>query len=197
MANHAMWVHGTSVRPEWIHDNLQQVRGATWDSVGADRDVPWSDVNGLPRGWGATFGGKRAFTGGLGGTTVGPANPANPFIYSQKGYWFHFAIPTPVIVADARSRLLRVFVLWETAPGVEIWAAHIYDGIDRIAALPAIRATLQPTGRRGATDLVEGVSMFTLPVPHVMRWSVGISVAAAFLEDGNITFFSAGADFST
>jgi hypothetical protein len=94
-------------------------------------------------------------------------------------------------------RIRRVFVLWETSPGVELWAVHIYDGITRIAALPAIRPASPPTGRNGARDLVEGVSMFTMPVAHEMRWSVGISVAVAFLQDGNITFFSAGAEFST
>lgn len=196
MALHAMWVHGTTVRPEWVHDNLQQVRGGTWDSGGTARDVPWSDVNGLPRGWGTTFRGKRAFAGGFGGTsTTGPFNAANPFMYSQKGYWFHFAIPTPVIVAGGRSQLLRVFVLRETSPRVQVWAVHVYDGINQIATVGLRDPNAQPSGRNGLADLIEGVSMFTLPAPRSVFWSVSISVAVAFLDDGDVTFISAGADF--
>jgi hypothetical protein len=192
---HAMWVHGTTVRPQWVGDNLHQVRSDTWDSAGQSRDVPWSHVNGVPFGWGATFRGKRANTGGLGGTTTGPFNPGNPFQYSQKGYWFHFAIPTPVIVADRRSTLVSVFVLWEAGSGVEPWAVHVWDGPNLIATFSITDPRRNPTGRRGHSDLVEGASQFTLPAPRQMMFSVSISVAVAFLSDGDITFFSAGADF--
>jgi hypothetical protein len=192
MALHAMWVHGTTVRPEWVHDNLLQVRGGTWDSGEASRDVPWSDVNGLPRGWGTTFRGKRAFSGGL---AIGPFDPADPFRHNQKGYWFHFAIPTPVWVASRKSYLSRIYVLRETSPGVQVSCVHIYDGLNRIATLAAHDPNAQPTGRNGGGDLVEGVSMFTLPTPYPVLWAVGISVAVAFINDGDITFFSAGADF--
>jgi hypothetical protein len=111
MALHAMWVHGTSVRAEWVGDTLNNVSGGRWD--GSSGDVAWSNVNGLPRGWGTTFRGKRAFTG----STVGPFHAETPFQYGQKGYRFHFAIPTPVIVADRRARLrLWVRSLSENGP---------------------------------------------------------------------------------
>jgi hypothetical protein len=193
---HQMWVHGTTVRPEWVHDNLQQVRGGTWDSAGQARDVPWSDVNGLPLGWGTAFRGRRAFTGGIGGSTTGPFDPVDPFHYSQKGYWFHFAIPTPVMVYNGFSRLLRVFVLWEASSDVEPWAVHVWDGPTLVHAFSVTNPPgLNPTGTRGLADLVDGVSRFELPAPHTMLFSVGISIAVAFINDGNITFFSAGADF--
>jgi hypothetical protein len=190
----AVWVHGNTARPEWVHDNLLQVRGATWDSNGAERDVPWSDVNGLPRGWGATFRGRRAFTGGLGGTTTGPFDPADPFRHSQKGYWFHFSLPTPVIVNGNRAALHKVFPLWSATGGARPWAVHVYDGVHRVAERAIDPNPPHPTGANGLADLVEGKSMFTLPPRHVF-WSIGLSVAVAFESDGDVTFVSAGADF--
>src|SRR5256885_1624959 len=103
MALQAMWVHGTTARPQWV-DNL--------------------DINGLPRGW--SYRGKNALTSGFGGSrTTGPLHPATPFEYSQKGCWFHFAIPTPVIVAGRRTSLQRVFMLWEARRGVAPVAVHV------------------------------------------------------------------------
>jgi hypothetical protein len=189
MALYATWVHGTSVRAEWVGDTLNNVSANRWDgSAGA---VGWSNVNGLPRGWGMTFRGKRAFTGGLGGSTVGPFHAETPFEYSQKGYWFHFAIPTPVIVAGNRSRLLRVFVLWETRAGVSPVAVHVFDGANRIF-VTGITGSGPATH---ASDLTLGVTRFDLPAPHSVIFSIGISVAVSFAEEGDLTFFSAGADF--
>lgn len=191
---HAMWVHGIDVRSEWVGDNLRQVRGGRWDSsVG---DVGWTDVTGLPRGWGMTYAGKRSVTGGLGGSTTGPFDPADPFRFSQKGYWFHVAIPTPVILADRRSTLARVFLLWEGTDGVQPMALHVYDGIERVAALPFAPRARGLVGRGGHADLVAGVTRFDLPTPRSMLWSLGLSVGVSFLSDGEITFVSAGADFA-
>jgi hypothetical protein len=83
-----------------------------------NRDVPWSNVNGLPVGWGAVFQGKREF------------NADAPFSISQKGYWFHFAIPPPALVADKQNSLLGVFVLWEAGPALN-HRLFIF-GMDRI-----------------------------------------------------------------
>jgi len=193
---HSVWVHGTSARPEWVGDNLWKVKGDDWS--GGHEEIGWSDINGLPRGWGTTFRGKRAFTGGLGGSTVGPFDPTAPFQYSQKGYWFHFPIPTPVITPNGRAALRTVFLLYEERTGAEVWAVHVFHGLDRIAAFGVDRHRMppqQPTGRRGFDDLIEGVSRFDLPSPHTMLFSVGISVAVAFTQDADITFISAGADF--
>jgi hypothetical protein len=196
MTLHATWVHGITVRPEWVGDNLQKVHGDRWD--GTAGDVPWSDVNGLPRGWGVTFRGKHSLAVGFGGaTTTGPFDPGNPFQYSQKGYWFHCAVPTPVVVSDRRSRLLRVFVLWEAGDGVAPVAVHVYDGLRRVAALPVAAGARGLIGRGGLGDLQDGVTRFNLGAPHEVLWSVGISVGVSFDREGEITFVSAGADFDT
>jgi hypothetical protein len=189
MAFYAQWVHGTSVRSEWTGDNLLQVSGYRWD--GSQGGVGWSDHNGLPRGWGATFRGKRAVFG----NTTAPFDPANPFSESEKGCWFHFAVPTPVIVNNRPASLQRVCVLWLATDGVQPAAVHVYDGVTPIAALGVSRDARGASGAGGRTDLVDGNTKFDLPSPHSMLWSVGISVAVWFRQDGDITFFSAGADF--
>lgn len=188
MALHAMWVHGNSVRPEWVGDTLWKVVGGRWDgSVG---EVGWSDVNGLPRGWGATYRGKRTLSAG----NIS-FDPANPFSSSRKGFWFHFSIPTPVIVSDRRSRLMRVFVLWSAGEGVTPVAIHVWDGPNRLETLPVTTGTRGLTGSGGLADLRDGVTRFNLQAPREVFWSLGVSVAVAFDRDGDITFVSAGADF--
>lgn len=196
MALNAMWVHGNTVRSEFVHDNLLQVSGTYWN--GSNRNIPWSDVNGLPRGWGTTFRCKSSETGGLGGHTVGPLDVNDPFRYTLKGYWFHYSIPTPVIHAGRRSQLLRVFSLYDASPGIHIWCIHVWDGPNRIAALPSTsRPASLPTGRGGPGDLIEGVNMFTLPAPVSVNFSIGISMAVGFPNDGEITFVAGGADFDS
>jgi len=98
----AMWVHGVSAFPE-----------VTAGDAGADGpltqtfNIPWSDVTGLRQGMGATFRGK-----------------------SHHDNWFHFAIPTPVIVPvfhtnnqhydlGQRIRLEKVFVLYQNQVGYQ------------------------------------------------------------------------------
>lgn len=197
MPVHAQWVHGNAVRPEFVHDNLINVPAIYWN--GNTDNIPWSNVNGLPRGWGTTYRGKRAFTGSLGASVTGPYDPDMPFRYSQKGYWFHIPIPTPVIIGNVRSRILKVFTLYGTTRGVALAAVHLYDGPIRIGTFAASTATpTQPpphNGINGHNDLIEGVTMFTLPAPREVLWGIGISIGFFFMEDGEVTFTTAGADF--
>ena len=44
-----------------------------------------------------------------------------------KSSWFHIALPTPVILSDARSNLNRVFLMFETEQG-SIRNVHVFDG---------------------------------------------------------------------
>jgi hypothetical protein len=188
MALHAAWVSGNAARAEWVGDNLANVASDYWN--GSNGPIPWSNVNGLPHGWGTTFRGKNALTSGpFGARTTGPFDPANPFQFSQKGYWFHFPLPTPVIVADRRSRLLRVFCLWEARPGAAPCCVHVWDGPNRKAAF-----AITPNST-GSPNLVEGVTQFNLPTPPEVQFGVNISLGAFFSADADLTFFSAGADF--
>jgi hypothetical protein len=131
----------------------------------------------------------------FGASTIGPFDPADPYRDNQKGYWFHFSIPTPVIVFDVRSKLLRVFVLWDASDHVSVDVVHVYDGPSRIAVFGVNPASGSHCGAGGHADLVDGVTKFDLsPAPDVL-WGIGVSVGVSFQQDGDITFCSAGADF--
>jgi hypothetical protein len=196
MALHAMWVHGSMARAETVVDG--------------------SRVTGVVHGSGIVFSGDRVYVtqAVTGAATIGPFDPADPFHHSQKGYWFHFAVPAPVIVGGrARTKLQTVFVLWQASPGVEVWAVQVFDGINRIASLPAGRMTETSSHRapsrpltgiyrrpedpdvgRCVEDLIDGFTRFPIDGQKIY-WGLDIAVAAAFTQNGSITFYSAGADF--
>ena len=187
MVLHSVWVHGTSVRPQYIHDRLKDVSGPRWDETLGD--VDWSDVNGLPLGIGTKFRGKKSEDVGFGGTRTQ---------FSLKPYWFHFSIPTPVVIGDPtlnRASLLAVFMLWAGAPPVILSAIHVWDGPQRIAILPVNSRPTGLTGTGGFADLVPGVTRFDMPAPMELKFSIGLSAGVMFEDDGDITFISAGANF--
>ena len=187
MTLHASWVHGNAARPEWVGDKIHQVRGDRWDQ--SNGDIAWSDINGLPRGWGVTYrcSDSRAI-GLLGAQDTGPYHPETPFEYTLKGYWFHFPVQTPVIAAGTRARLLRVFVLWTATGDLSLAAVHIWDGATRIATLPA-------NSQQSAQDLLPSGTQFDLPGPLPVRFGIGVSVGVSCTEDSDLTFHAAGADF--
>jgi hypothetical protein len=193
MALHASWVHGNVARAEWVGDTLHKVRGDRWDQ--SSGDVNWSDIVGLPRGWGVTFRGKRSEAIGFGGSrTTGPFHPETPFEYTLKGYWFHFPIPTPVFSAGRPATLQTVFVLWEGTTGVSPAAVHIWEGPSRIETI-GFASGPGRSGAGGRSDLIDGITRFRLPTPHPPRWGISLSVGVSFEQDGDITFNAAGADF--
>lgn len=188
MTLHASWVHGNAVRPEWVGDKIHQVQGDRWDE--SHGGIAWSDINGLPRGWGVTYRCTDSRNiGPLGAQVVAPVDVANPFHgITSKGYWFHFPIPTPVLVAGSRAQLLRVFVLWTATGDLVPAAVHVWDGPRRIATLEA--------GHQQSSDtLILGSTRFDLPAPVPVRFGIGISFGVRCSVDSDVTFHSAGADF--
>ena len=131
---------------------------------------------------------------GFGGArVVRPNPPESPFEGNTlKGYWFHFSVPTPVIESGVRSMLQKAFVLWQTTEGARISTIHLYDGPVRFYAH---YFNHQAGPERHLDDLTENITMFSPPSLHSMRFALGISVAVTFETEGQITFFSAGADF--
>jgi len=184
---YASWIHGNAARPEWVGDKIHQVHGDRWDQTNGD--IAWSDINGLPRGWGATYHCTDSRAMGFGWSqTTGPYHPETPFEYTLKGYWFHFPIPTPVLAEGRRASLQRVFVLWTHTGDLSLAAVHVWDGASRIATLPA-------NSQASADQLIQGGTQFDLPAPAVIRFGVNISVGVSCTTDSDVTFYSAGADF--
>jgi hypothetical protein len=183
MVEQAMWVHGssalltypgggTSFSGSTSGHAMKQVK----DPNPAIGDVAWTDLFGYRVFYGIIFRGQ-----------------------AGNDNLFHFPIPTPVIVNNVRAKLLRVFVLFNSDPGVEVNHIVAFDGpfalplqMDRPSGLSG-----QHDGSRGLADLVDGETRFpTVNTPEIL-WGVDIAVNVNFIVEGNITFTAAGADFLT
>lgn len=111
--------------------------------------------------------------------------------------WCHFAIPTPVIVADRRLRLQKVMLRFATqddGKGYRVaWvtAVHVWDGDQMIATFDGLRLSGD-----------HPFESFEIPELPAVRWGLGISVQVLFnsllARDTSypwVRFISAGADF--
>ena len=177
------WVHGNSAMlqypggggsfPTWTSNPPSQMNQVT----DATQTHPWTDSFGLREGPGVTF--------------TGQANQSN---------WFHFSIPTPPIFNGEQATLQRVYMLFNSDPGVEVDLVFAFDGPDPISLLENNPNGLsgRHDGTNGAADLVQGETFFPTEGQPAVRWGVGISVHVSFhANNGNITFTAAGADFQT
>jgi hypothetical protein len=102
--------------------------------------------------------------------------------------WFHFAIPTTVIVDNRRLQVGSVMLLCETlSSNAVIRNVHIYDGPDKIA----VHDGLSISGNAGFLR-------FDVPNHPAVKWGIGISVGVFFggsSESRLMRFKSAGCDF--
>lgn len=101
--------------------------------------------------------------------------------------WFHFAIPSKVIVNDRRLRIGSVMLLCETlSTDAVIRDVHIYDGPDKIAEHNGVNLNGNI-----------GFHRFDAPTAPFVKWGVGISIGVRFGSRGSrvMRFKSAGCDF--
>lgn len=103
--------------------------------------------------------------------------------------WFHFAIPTPVIVNDVRKTFGPCMLRFQTGgPAAVVRDVHLYDGEVRVAAHDRVNLSgSQPFTRFGVAH-----------APKVL-WGVGISIGVTFgagtAAQRTMDFISAGCDF--
>lgn len=100
-----------ALQARWVHGNMANIE---LDRYGrsSDEDIggrQWTAVEGLRRGWGTEY---RCQDG--------------------SDYWFHFAIPTPVLHDGVRTRIKRVMVLFTADTGVTLSSIHVWDGPTRV-----------------------------------------------------------------
>jgi len=91
--------------------------------------------------------------------------------------WFHFAIPTPVIVDGKRHFVGSVMIRLRTGPGASVHAIHIYDGEVKIAAHDGLN--LSPQG-----GFVW--PRFDMPAHPAIKWGLGISIGVKFGDAANL-----------
>jgi hypothetical protein len=171
----AMWVHGNTAVAQFVGGLNFTSPGTVGHETTQVGGQNWTDIVGVPQGPGKIFRGRK-------GTTN----------------FFHFCIPTPVILNDRRHRLDRVFVLYSADSEVKVTNVLVFDGprlIDR-ATLPAPPLGPPRDGTHGFADLQENVTLHKIEARPEILFGVGISVQVSFDQEGNITFTAAGADFS-
>lgn len=153
----------------WVHGHSATIELNTRGrGPGEDIDgYQWTAVEGLRVGWGVTYRGQ-----------------------DESDYWFHFAIPTPVINNGVRARLRRVMVLFTAETGATLSAVHVWDGPGPEPVF--IRNGLAIGGPN--LSLIDEHNSFALPDRPVF-WGVGISVRFHFADPGNVILHAAGIDF--
>jgi hypothetical protein len=102
--------------------------------------------------------------------------------------WFHFAIPTPVLINDVRLRVDAVMLRFTTG-SIDAWVrdVHAYDGEKLIAAHDNVRLSKDNPFVR-----------LVVPDRPLVLWGLGISIGASFgveMMDHHMEFISAGCDF--
>jgi hypothetical protein len=166
---------GVALHASWTHGTAFQPAERPLDGLSNVDGIAWTDVVGLRQGWGASYNGN-----------AGRAN------------WFHVPIPTPVIVAGARAKLVKVFVMFRCgdpagtnalSQPVNVTDIHVWDGANRIA-------TFGPFNLFGEHRFrLDTSNTHALRAPRDVIFGIGLSVRVAFRFGGTVTFAAAGADF--
>jgi hypothetical protein len=103
--------------------------------------------------------------------------------------WFHFAIPTPVIVNDMRLRADVVMLRFRTGSvDAFVQHVHVYDGEMRIAVHDNIYLSKENMFVR-----------LVVPDRPLVQWGLGISLGVGFgveMMDHHMEFIAAGCDFT-
>lgn len=104
----AMWVPGTAARVEY--PELLTWRPPVPGAAGLPPNPPQRDIT--INGANVTF--SQQYQSGAGNSN-----------------WFHFPIPTPVILDDTRVQLLQVFIFY-VAQVARLKSVHVWDGPNRV-----------------------------------------------------------------
>jgi hypothetical protein len=156
-----------AIQASWVSGNVAQVEVPGASRLLVVDATPHSNVVGRRVGSGITFRSR-----------AGQSN------------WFHFAIPTPVIVNDVRARLERVFVMYWIDAGARLNAVHVWDGPNPIQAYSGL-------GYTGAHFNDIDTQNNWAGGGGEVRFGIGISVLVEAQPgtDARLYFASAGADF--
>ena len=107
---------------------------------------------------------------------------------SGTSNWFHFAIPTSVIVDDRRLRVGSVMLVFRTASAdAFVQHIHVYDGDVKIA----VHNDVNLSGNIGW-------KRFDVPNHPPVKLGIGISIGVGFgveMMDHHMEFIAAGCDF--
>ena len=119
------------------------------------------------KGWGAQFGGRSQIN------------------------WFHIPLTIPTVLDGARPQLAKIFVLYRTNKAV-VKSVHVFDGPRKIRGFDGLTFSGDHSG------IIDGWNNWTITPNISIQFGLGISVGVEFgVDQGDILFTSAGADFMT
>lgn len=156
-----------SLQAMWVHGHSANIELNTLGRGGGE------DIGGV--GWSALLGVRRG-------------NGVEYRCQDNSDYWFHLAVPTPVIDHGKNVRLRRVMALFTCGTAVSLSSVHVWDGPNRVFT----RDGLAIGGVNLA--LVDGSNSFALQDLGV-SWGIGISLLFHFADPGSVTLHTAGIDF--
>ena len=167
---YAFFAHGVNVAAETAGGSSVTSPGPLTTVSG----IPWSDVLGLPQGFGKTFRGK-----------------------SNQSVWFHAAIPSPALI-NAQIVVLRdVMLNLRMDAGCHIDQIHVWDGgtnVARLGAAAALRLSGDLTG-----DFVSNRNRFDIRNADGSYHRIGLGLAVSMLvrfdQEANVRFNAVGASF--
>jgi len=103
--------------------------------------------------------------------------------------WFHFAIPTPVLIDDVRLRIDKAMLRFTTGSvDASVKNVHIYDGEKLIAEHNNVNLSKE-----------NYFAEFVVPDRPLVLWGLGISIGVGFgveMMDHHMDFIAAGCDFT-
>lgn len=169
MAIHTLFTHGAAVVAEKAGGGSVTSPGPLTQVGG----VPWSDVLGLPQGFGKTYRGKR-----------------------DSQVWFHAAVPTPAQIGSQLAVLNQVLIQGLLASGARLISLHCWDGGTNINRLNGLNITGDLRG-----DFVSGRNSFDIRNPdgsfHRMILGLCVCMEIHFDLEADVRFDSIGAAFQS
>lgn len=152
----------------WVHGNIAQAEMP----LGSPELASFGRY-GARRGWGTTF----------------------YSTFEAWSTWFHFPMPTPVILNDIRPRLTKTFAFYQTHCA-KITHIHIYDGPEKVKSFDGLSCS----GDHKAGPSASNTWVITPPI--TILYGLGISVGVDYWKPPQmdpdwpwILFTTAGADF--
>lgn len=114
---------------------------------------------------------------------------------TQGEEWFQFAIPTPVWIAQEFTTLQKIFIFYKTENGAKLDAIHVRDAGKDVQRFDGLN--LGGDHSKG----LDNSNMWTMNPVHI-EFGLGMAVHVNFGQATpagvpTITFFAAGADFTT
>jgi Family of unknown function (DUF6623) len=86
------------------------------------------------------------------------------------GAWMHIPVPTPAVLDGVRSRLLRVFFLFEISGSTAVGALQVFDGSTLVQEFTG----LQRFGSHSAS--ADADNTFNLTNPHTVNFGISVTV---------------------